>query len=131
MKVQVSNTNTPNWRDITVKSQVPTDLKCLEILAKNNKIYKYGFEVLKDTIISEWLFEKRVNKFYAIFERENNNVSMKPNKISGLVNIDEKTLFLNKRNDNKNTISNIIFFIYFLLSNAFYIDLNIKSNNKY
>ena len=35
MKVQVSNTNTPNWRDITVKSQVTTDLKCLEILAKN------------------------------------------------------------------------------------------------
>lgn len=35
MKVQVSNTNTPNWRDITVKSQGPTDLKCLEILAKN------------------------------------------------------------------------------------------------
>lgn len=35
MKVQVSNTNTPNWRDITVKSQVPTDLKCLEILVKN------------------------------------------------------------------------------------------------
>lgn len=35
MKVQVSNTNTPNWRDITVKSQVPTDLECLEILAKN------------------------------------------------------------------------------------------------
>lgn len=35
MKVQVSNTNTPNWRDITVKSQVPTELKCLETLAKN------------------------------------------------------------------------------------------------
>ena len=67
----------------------------VEILAKNNKIYKYGFEVLKDTIISEWLFEKRVNKFYSIFERENNNVSMKPNKISDLVNIDERTLFLN------------------------------------
>ena len=29
MKVQVSNTNTPNWRDITVKSQVPAELKCL------------------------------------------------------------------------------------------------------
>ena len=67
----------------------------VEILAKNNKIYKYGFEVLKDKIISEWLFEKRVNKFYSIFERENNNVSMKPNKISELVNIDERTLFLN------------------------------------
>ena len=49
----------------------------VEILAKNNKIYKYGFEVLKDKIISEWLFEKRVNKFYSIFEREDNNVSMK------------------------------------------------------
>ena len=35
MKVQVSNTNTPNWRDITVKSQVPAELKCLETLAKN------------------------------------------------------------------------------------------------
>ena len=38
----------------------------VEILAKNNKIYKYGFEVLNDKIISEGLFEKRVNKFYSI-----------------------------------------------------------------
>ena len=35
MKVQVSNTNTPNWRDITVKSQVPAELNCLAVLAKN------------------------------------------------------------------------------------------------
>ena len=34
----------------------------VEILAKNGKVYKYGFEVLKDNIISEWLFEKRINK---------------------------------------------------------------------
>ncbi len=67
----------------------------VEILAKNNKIYKYGFEVAKDKIISEWLYEKRINKFYSIFERENNNVTMKANKISELINIDEKTLFLN------------------------------------
>ena len=67
----------------------------VEILAKNNKIYKYGFEVAKDKIISEWLYEKRINKFYPIFERENNNVTMKANKISELINIDEKTLFLN------------------------------------
>ena len=82
----------------------------VEILAKNNKIYKYGFEVLKDTIISEWLFEKRVNKFYSIFERENNNVSMKPNKISDLVNIDERTLFLNiysKIDRNNEDFSNV------------------------
>ena len=35
MKVQVSNTNTPNWRDITVKSQVPAELSYLAVIAKN------------------------------------------------------------------------------------------------
>ena len=40
-------------------------------------LYKYGFEVLKDKIISEWLYGKRINKFYAIFERENNDVKVK------------------------------------------------------
>ena len=94
----------------------------VEILAKNNKIYKYGFEVLKDTIISEWLFEKRVNKIYAIFERENNNVSMKPNKISDLVNIDERTLFLNiysKIDRNNEDFSNV----YDWFVNSMYLDL--------
>ena len=94
----------------------------VEILAKNNKIYKYGFEVLKDKIISEWLFEKRVNKFYAIFERENNNVSMKPNKISDLVNIDERTLFLNiysKIDRNNEDFSNV----YDWFVNSTYLDL--------
>ena len=94
----------------------------VEILAKNNKIYKYGFEVLKDTIISEWLFEKRVNKFYAIFERENNNVSMKPNKISDLVNIDERTLFLNiysKIDRNNEDFSHV----YNWFVNSMYLDL--------
>ncbi len=68
----------------------------VEILARNNKIYKYGFELVKDNIISEWLYEKRVNKFYSIFERENNNIKMmKDNKLSKLANIDERTLFLN------------------------------------
>ncbi len=94
----------------------------VEILAKNNKIYKYGFEVLKDKIISEWLFEKRVNKFYAIFERENNNVSMKLNKISELVNIDERTLFLNiysKIDRNNEDFSNV----YDWFVNSTYLDL--------
>lgn len=94
----------------------------VEILAKNNKIYKYGFEVLKDKIISEWLFEKRVNKFYSIFERENNNVSMKPNKISELVNIDERTLFLNiysKIDRNNEDFSNV----YDWFANSTYLDL--------
>lgn len=35
MKLQVSNVNTPNWREITVKSELPAKLKELEDLAKN------------------------------------------------------------------------------------------------
>lgn len=35
MKVQVSNTNAPCWRDITVNSQVPAQLKSLEEMARN------------------------------------------------------------------------------------------------
>ncbi|MEG1587291.1 MAG: alpha-glucan family phosphorylase [Bacteroidales bacterium] len=35
MKVQVSNTNTPIWRDITVKSKLPAELSCLEDMARN------------------------------------------------------------------------------------------------
>ena len=95
----------------------------IEILAKNNKIYKYGFELVKDNIISEWLYEKRVNKFYSIFERENNNIKMmKDNKLSKLANIDERTLFLNiyskidKDNENFNNV-------YDWFVNSTYLDL--------
>ena len=94
----------------------------VEILAKNNKIYKYGFELLKDNIISEWLYEKRVNKFYSIFERENNNVTMKTNKIAGLSNIDEKTLFLNiysKIDKDNEDFTNV----YYWFMNSNYLDL--------
>ena len=95
----------------------------VEILAKNNKIYKYGLDVLKDSIVSEWLYIKKINKFYSIFEREKNNVTMKSNnKISGLVNIDERTLFLNiyskidKDNEDFNNV-------YDWFVNANYLDL--------
>ena len=94
----------------------------VEMLAKNNKIYKYGFEVLKDKVISEWLYEKRINKFYTIFEREENNVSMKTNKISGLANIDERSLFLNiysKIDSNNEDFSNV----YAWFVNSTYLDL--------
>ena len=67
----------------------------VEILARNGKIYKYGFEVLKDKIVSEWLYEKKINKYVTIFERENTNISMPNNKMSKLINVDENTLFLN------------------------------------
>lgn len=35
MKLQVSNTNAPAWRDLTIKSDLPPKLKHLETLAKN------------------------------------------------------------------------------------------------
>ena len=35
MKLQVSNTNAPTWRDLTVTSDLPSKLKHLEELAKN------------------------------------------------------------------------------------------------
>lgn len=95
----------------------------VEILAKNNKIYKYGFELVKDNIISEWLYEKRVNKFYSIFEREKNNVrNIRNNKITMLANIDERTLFLNiysKIDRNNKDFSNV----YDWFVNSTYLDL--------
>lgn len=94
----------------------------VEMLAKNNKIYKYGFEVVKDKVISEWLYEKRINKFYTIFEREENNVSMKTNKISGLANIDGRSLFLNiysKIDSNNEDFTNV----YDWFVNSTYLDL--------
>ena len=95
----------------------------VEILAKNNKIYKYGFELVKDNIISEWLYEKRINKFYSIFEREKNNVkNIRNNKITMLANIDERTLFLNiysKIDRNNEDFSNV----YDWFVNSTYLDL--------
>ena len=35
MKISVSNTNAPVWRDITVKAELPQQLKPLDELAKN------------------------------------------------------------------------------------------------
>jgi starch phosphorylase len=35
MNVKVSNANTPNWRTITVKSHIPSELKKLDEMAYN------------------------------------------------------------------------------------------------
>lgn len=35
MKLQVSNTNAPTWRDITIHAHLPEKLKNLETMAKN------------------------------------------------------------------------------------------------
>lgn len=96
----------------------------VEILARNKKIYKYGFEMIQDKIISEWLYEKRINKFYSIFERDNNNVKLmkSKNKLINLDNVDDTSLFLkiytaiDKSNEDFNNVYN-----WFVNSN--YLDL--------
>ena len=35
MKIKVSNANTPNWKEVTVKSHIPDELKKLEEMARN------------------------------------------------------------------------------------------------
>ena len=34
MKIKVSNVNTPNWKEVTVKSRVPAELEKLSELAQ-------------------------------------------------------------------------------------------------
>lgn len=84
----------------------------VEIISKDGKIYKYGFEILKDKIKSEWMYEKRVNKFYKIFERKENSVTMKANnKNNKYDNLDDKTLFLSiySKIDKKNSDFNNVY----------------------
>ena len=84
----------------------------VEILSKNGKIYKYGFESLNDKIKSEWMYEKKINKFYTIFERKENSVSMKSNnKNNRYDNLDDKTLFLSiySKIDRKNSDFNNVY----------------------
>ena len=35
MKLKVSNTNSPAWRNITVSAEIPNELKALEEMSKN------------------------------------------------------------------------------------------------
>lgn len=84
----------------------------VEILSKDGKIYKYGFESLNDKIKSEWMYEKKINKFYTIFERKENSVSMKSNnKNNRYDNLDDKTLFLSiyTKIDRKNNDFNNVY----------------------
>ena len=35
MKIKISNSNVPAWKDVTVKSRIPAELKKLEEMARN------------------------------------------------------------------------------------------------
>ena len=102
----------------------------VEILSKDGKIDKYGFESLNDKIKSEWMYEKKINKFYTIFERKENSVLVKSNnKNNRYDNLDDKTLFLSiySKIDKKNSDFNNV---YQWFINTDYLDLeNIKIEN--
>lgn len=84
----------------------------VEIISKAGKIYKYGFEILNDKIKAEWMYEKKINKFYTIFERKENIVTMKiNNKNNKYSDLDDKTLFLSlySKIDKKNSDFNSVY----------------------
>ena len=104
----------------------------VECLAKNNKIYKYGFEAKKNEIVSEWLYYKKINKFYTIFERSGKIVEFDRgyDKKKGKFEIDSNSLFLSLitklENNNEDFKS-----VYNWFLNANYLDLdNPKFENK-
>ena len=44
MKIKVSNVNTPNWKEVTVKSRIPVELERLSEIARNIW-WAWNFEV--------------------------------------------------------------------------------------
>lgn len=94
----------------------------VEILAENNKIYRYGFEIENEKVKSEWLYFKRKTSFGTIFERNNNKVEMKSSKIASNINLDSESLFLNilKKIDKDNEDVNAV---YNWFMNTLYLDL--------
>ena len=44
MKIKVSNVNTPNWKEVTVKSRIPEELEKLSEIARQHLV---GIGILK------------------------------------------------------------------------------------
>ena len=67
----------------------------VEMLTKNKDIYRYGFSLKGNEIISEWLQKKKINKFYDILERENDNAKVQiGGKYKTYPKVDKSSLFL-------------------------------------
>lgn len=102
----------------------PIELE-VEILAKNNNVYKYGFEIIRDVVKSEWLYKCMASKYIKIFERTDSLIDF-PASENTFDNIDEKVLFLsayNKLYNNDDDFSNV----YNWFVNASYLNLGLKS----
>lgn len=105
----------------------PIELE-VEILAKNNNIYKYGFAIIDDAIKSEWLYKRMENKYIKIFERTDSVIDF-PSSENTFDNIDEKVLFLSVYNKlySNDDFDNV----YNWFTNAGYLKLGLQdeSNN--
>ena len=101
----------------------PIELE-VEILAKNNNIYKYGFEIIRDVIKSEWFYKRIANKYIKIFERTDSIIDF-PSCKNNFDNIDEKVLFLSVYSKlyNNEDFSNV----YNWFVNACYLNLGSRS----
>ena len=101
-------------------------------LAKNKKIYQYGFEIKNKNIVSEWLYVKKINKRTPIFDRDENKVKFNKSykaKINKF-DVDSSSLFLSLyrkiEKDNEDFKS-----VYDWFLNSYYLDLgNPKFENK-
>lgn len=99
-KVVLISDDTKNFDEENILSFMindkPIELE-VEILAKNNIIYKYGFGIIDNIIKSEWLYKQIENKYIKIFERTDSVIDF-PSSGNTFDNIDEKVLFLSVYN---------------------------------
>lgn len=82
------NTNSYMMNDEPISLEV-------EMMTKDKEVYKYGFSLKENEIISEWLQKKKINKFYDILERENDNAKVQINgKLENYPKVNKNSLFL-------------------------------------
>ncbi len=63
------------------------------IFIKNNEMYRYGFEISSDKIISEWLYHKPATKEVELFYRDGDEIEIHPTKFKkGKILIDNDTV---------------------------------------
>ena len=128
-KVVLISDDTKNFDEENILSFMindkPIELE-VEILAKNNIIYKYGFGIIDNIIKSEWLYKQIENKYIKIFERTDSVIDF-PSSDNTFDNIDEKVLFLsvyNKLYSNDDFSS-----VYNWFVNACYLNLGLKTES--
>ena len=70
MKIKVSNVNTPNWKEVTVKSRIPAELEKLSEISRNIW-WAWNFEATElkteEIVPSLYRFTYRLTRAYTAF----------------------------------------------------------------